>query len=128
MKAALLETKSVDIKKVILMSGMFCLPSNAQFSGSYPNAQKTNGTQSSGKKLENSDGYTSTTRRKALWRSTANGIFLLLMLLLKAWQLGLWALCRRLLASSVRGGSRTGMVGLPFLLHELTIKKVRDQK
>jgi len=29
MKAELLETKSIDIKKVILMSGMFRLPSNA---------------------------------------------------------------------------------------------------
>jgi hypothetical protein len=35
MKAALLETKGVDIKKIILMSGMFRPPSSAQFSGSY---------------------------------------------------------------------------------------------
>lgn len=125
MKAELLETKGIDIKKVMLMSGMFRLLSNVRFSGSYQMQKKTNGTQNSGEKSENSDGYTSTTRKKALWRSTANGISLLLMLLLRAWQLGLWALCRRLLASSVRGGSRTGMVGLPFLFHELTIKKVR---
>ena len=80
-------------------------------------------TQSSGKRWEKMGGCTSITRRKARWRSTGNGIFLSSILLLKAWQLGLWVLGHRPLASSVRGGSRTGMVGPPFLFHELTENK-----
>ena len=44
MKAELLETKGIDIKKVMLMSGMFRLLSNVRFSGSYQMQKKTNGT------------------------------------------------------------------------------------
>ena len=55
-----------------------------------------------------------------------NGIFLSSIWLLRAWRLDLSVLCRRLLASLVRGGSRTGMVGPPFLFRKLTgIERIR---
>jgi len=55
-----------------------------------------------------------------------NGIFLLLILLLRAWQLDSSALGRRPLASSVHGGSRTGMMGSPSFCHQLTeINEIR---
>ena len=125
MKMEILKNKNIDIKNIILMSGTLVLPQINKFLF-LTNCIKTKRAQSSGKKSEKLGGCTSIMRRKALWRSMVNGIFLLLILLLKAWQLGLWVLHHRPLALSVHGESRTGMVGLLFLFHELKeIKKIR---